>query len=206
MNKRSGSDSKQKILDGALKVFSEHGYRGASMRGIAEKAGISVGGLYLYFKGKDVLYRTLMERTIQGLSVQVESAVRGIEDPVDAITALIRTRIEYATKHRDLILVTTKEQGFSYGLDLKARFFSQQRALIETILTRGMEKGVFERGDVEETARIIMSTLRGYVFSLVIDPENLFSPQECSRVLLGGLLRRGPSDGKKDEPENLVRG
>jgi AcrR family transcriptional regulator len=53
MNRRSGEDSKQIILNTALKTFSEHGYEGASMRMIAKKARMSVGSIYLHFENKE---------------------------------------------------------------------------------------------------------------------------------------------------------
>jgi AcrR family transcriptional regulator len=55
MNRRSAIKSRKNILDAALTIFSDYGYRGASMRKIAGHAGISVGGLYLYFKSKEEL-------------------------------------------------------------------------------------------------------------------------------------------------------
>ncbi|MBI1810378.1 MAG: helix-turn-helix transcriptional regulator, partial [Nitrospirae bacterium] len=49
MNKRSGIESKKRILDAAMRVFSEYGYAKANMRMIAKASDISIGGLYLYF-------------------------------------------------------------------------------------------------------------------------------------------------------------
>ena len=47
--------TRQAILDAARSEFQEKGYENASMRTIAEKAGITVGNIYRYFKDKDDL-------------------------------------------------------------------------------------------------------------------------------------------------------
>ncbi len=54
----------QQILDCALLAFSEHGFQGARMDGIALRCGLSKGGLYAHFKSKDALFEALLTRSI----------------------------------------------------------------------------------------------------------------------------------------------
>jgi AcrR family transcriptional regulator len=197
MNIRSAIKSKENILKTALRLFSDCGYKGTSMRMIADGAGISVGGIYLYFRSKEDIYVTLMRGILDDLSRESEQKVDSILAPVDALKALITLRLDYARKHRELILTQIKEQGFTYGLELKKKFFRQQRALIERIIGRGMEAGDFASCNITEVAKVIMGTLRGYILTLVVDPEDLFAPEQCSRLLLDGLMARsdaGPLD------------
>ncbi len=74
MNKRSGAESKKRILDVAMRVFSEHGYSKASMRIIAKASGISIGGLYIYFKNKEDLYLTLVKSRLDDLAASCRRA------------------------------------------------------------------------------------------------------------------------------------
>lgn len=48
------------IADAALKEFTQKGYEGASIRGIAEKSNTSVGNLYKYFHSKEDLYENII--------------------------------------------------------------------------------------------------------------------------------------------------
>ena len=48
-------DKKELIVSAAQRVFARKGYRAASMREIAEEAGVAKGSIYLYFKSKDDL-------------------------------------------------------------------------------------------------------------------------------------------------------
>lgn len=58
-------ESKARILEAALQTFNEAGYDGASVRMIAQQAGISQGLLYNYFAGKDELLRELFEHSMR---------------------------------------------------------------------------------------------------------------------------------------------
>lgn len=53
--------SRAAILEAALQLFSEHGYRGTSIREIADAAGLSTGNLYHHFPDKETLFRTLLD-------------------------------------------------------------------------------------------------------------------------------------------------
>jgi AcrR family transcriptional regulator len=190
MNKRSGINSKKRILDAALKVFSEYDYKGASMRMIASIAQISIGGVYLYFTNKEELYLTLIKERFDDFSAQVKTSISEIEDPVKAISTFIILYLEYARSHKEFILTQGREHGFAFGIDMKREFFKEQRNLIEEIITRGIQSGVFTECNAKEATKIIMGTLRGFILSIVVDPDNLFSPEECCRLMFGGLLKR----------------
>ena len=49
-------EKRQAILDGAGRVFAEHGYEGASMAAITAEAGVSKGTVYHHFSGKAELF------------------------------------------------------------------------------------------------------------------------------------------------------
>ena len=194
MNKRSAADSREKILNAAINVFSERGYDGTSMRMIACEAGISVGGLYLYYRNKENLYSTLMEKVLEDVSGEMEEAIEKISDPVAALKALIHMRLHYARKNKELIIANTREHRFVLGDDVRMRFFDRQRRLIQKTVERGVASGDFAPCDAGEAAKVIMGVVRGFVFSFVVDTENLFSGEECSRLLLDGLRRRDAAE------------
>ncbi len=58
------------IVEGAVQVLDRHGYRGATIRRITERAGVSIGTYYQYFPNKDALLMTVMQRHFEeGLSM-----------------------------------------------------------------------------------------------------------------------------------------
>lgn len=190
MNKRSGIKSKKRILDAAMRVFSEYGYARANMRMIAKAADISIGGLYLYFKNKEDLYLTLMTSKMNDFAGMTMESVSDIADPAEAISAFMAMTLNYAKKHKELILLQGRELGFTFGREMKREFFKKQRSLIEDIIRQGIRSGIFRKVNVQETAKVIFSVIRGFVLSIVVEADALFSPAECSKLLLNGLLKK----------------
>jgi len=192
MNKRSGKESKKKILSAATRVFSEYGYKGASMRMIARSADISIGGLYLYFKNKEDLYTTLIRISLNDLAGETREALGDIDDPAEAIRTFISMRVNYAKRHRELILILGKEQGFTFGIKARKQFFKEQRKVIEEIVRKGITSGRIRKCKVEEVAKIIICALRGFILSMLVEQDALFSPEECGTLVLEGLLVKEP--------------
>ncbi|CAI2933127.1 TetR family transcriptional regulator C-terminal domain-containing protein [Aminobacter sp. P9b] len=83
------------IYDAAIVEFSLHGPKGASTQGIAERAGISKQHLHYYIDSKEALYAEVMRRAItrwgKGITLAGKHA-----DPVEAISALIRSKLDFA--------------------------------------------------------------------------------------------------------------
>ena len=53
--------SRRQVLDAALDLFSRQGYRGTTIREIADKARLSTGNVYHHFPDKEALFNTLLE-------------------------------------------------------------------------------------------------------------------------------------------------
>ncbi len=60
------TEKRSEIIRAAIELIAQHGYHGAPMAMIAERAGVGAGTIYRYFENKDVLiaelYRELEER------------------------------------------------------------------------------------------------------------------------------------------------
>jgi AcrR family transcriptional regulator len=189
MNRRSGKDSKKNILDAALKAFSEHGYSGANMRMIAGNANMSVGGLYLYFRSKEALCLTLMKERLDELSKKTETIIKGMNDPAEAIEQFIAINLEYTKKHKEIILAQNRDKGFTFGVDVKKRFFRKQRKFVETIIREGIRTGIFFECDVMDTTKVVIAMLRGFALSILLEPDGLFNVKGCCEFVLRGLLK-----------------
>jgi AcrR family transcriptional regulator len=189
MNKRSKEGSEKVIFNAALKIFSEYGYEGAGMRMIASKAGMSVGSLYLRVKNKEQLFFYMMKRHFENVLCEVEKAIGKTTNPVDALKALIRTNMELAKENKAFFLAKNRSRH-KLEMELKRDFFKTQRTFIEEIIGKGVKDGHFALCNQREAAKIVMSVIRGFIFSMVFNPDNLFSYEECSKLLMKGLLKR----------------
>jgi TetR/AcrR family transcriptional regulator, regulator of cefoperazone and chloramphenicol sensitivity len=86
-----GEDTRRRILEAALEVFSTDGYEGASTRQLAERAGVSLPAIQYHFGSKEGLYRAV----IQHISRQIEERMAPIASRVQvALAAGTPTRQE----------------------------------------------------------------------------------------------------------------
>ena len=124
-------ETKKKLLQCAMKEFSDKGYMKASLRNICKEAGVTTGALYFFFKDKEDLFGSLVGEPLKGLleiieghfsdeitaskdlsegkiSIQDVASAEGLEDD----TAIARTVIQYLFRHKEIFdLLLTKSQG-----------------------------------------------------------------------------------------------
>jgi AcrR family transcriptional regulator len=80
---------RHRIQDAARPVFFDRGFARASIEDIAKQAQLSVGAIYLYFKSKEDLYLSILERSLRALGDRLEA---GANDPRVAWEALAAWR------------------------------------------------------------------------------------------------------------------
>ncbi|MFU0503047.1 TetR family transcriptional regulator C-terminal domain-containing protein [Pseudaminobacter sp. NGMCC 1.201702] len=88
-------EKREIILEAALEVFSANGFRGSTIDQIAEAAGMSKPNVLYYFRRKEDIHETLMERLLETwLAPLREFDESG--DPISEIRSYIRRKLEMA--------------------------------------------------------------------------------------------------------------
>ncbi|HTK51065.1 MAG TPA: helix-turn-helix domain-containing protein, partial [Gemmatimonadaceae bacterium] len=88
---RRPDERPQEILDAALTVFAERGYRNTRLEDVGEAAGVTKGAIYHYFANKeDLLLRAIEQRS--------EEAFGRIEEIVRDKTAPVSTRLRLVVR------------------------------------------------------------------------------------------------------------
>jgi hypothetical protein len=131
-----------------------------------------------------------MKSWMDNFSDMTMGYIKNIHSPSEAISAFITMSISYAKKHPALILLQGREHGLAYVLELKREFFKRQRNLIGNIIRQGIQSGVFRDINVQKTARIIFSIVRGFYLSIAVEPDSPFCSDKCSELILNGLVKR----------------
>ncbi len=65
-NRMTAEDRRGQILSGAMDLFAEKGFRGATTREIARHLGISEALMFKYFPSKEALYRAIIQKRTDG--------------------------------------------------------------------------------------------------------------------------------------------
>ena len=78
--RRPRGETRQLILETALRLFRERGYAETTMRAIAKEAGVAVGNAYYYFDSKEHLIQGFYDRMQQDWRTAAESVLRDETD------------------------------------------------------------------------------------------------------------------------------
>lgn len=91
---RKADETRGRILEAALSLFEEGGYEKATMRAIAERAGVAPSNAYYYFRSKEELVQAFYARThVEHLAV-VEPALAAERTLKGRLLAVMRTKFE----------------------------------------------------------------------------------------------------------------
>ena len=92
---RIQTEKRELILEAALEVFSAHGFRGATIDMIAEAAGMSKPNLLYYFRSKEDIHETLIERLLKTWLAPLRE-LDDVGDPLTELRSYIRRKLEMA--------------------------------------------------------------------------------------------------------------
>lgn len=158
---------REKIIDSAKEEFLEKGYKGASMRSIASKSGMTVGNLYRYFKNKEdinaqIVNTTLFEidqilKDLTSDNVSMEARVFNIKANVSELSDLLdqlsyrlvdtynEHRIEFniLMLHSDLNKELTKWFSNAINSLIDQHFLLQGHAAEKNILSQAYAVSIF---------------------------------------------------------------
>lgn len=93
------ADVRNAILEAGLDAFAQHGFHGATMRSIADAAGVSQGLLHHHFGGKDGLWRVIGERVTSDFLDYMANGVDPALPLEDGVRAMLRSYLNYWRHH-----------------------------------------------------------------------------------------------------------
>lgn len=99
---------RREILEAAERIFGRNGYRATTVEAIAKEAEFAVGTLYKFFKGKEDIYSHVIEALFQRFMRECEESVLSIDDPEEAIAALIALRLMHSDEHRQFLRISSR--------------------------------------------------------------------------------------------------
>lgn len=124
------------IADAALRLFARYGYKRSSMDDIAREAGLAKATLYLHFKGKDDVFRAMLDL----LARRVEARCREV----------VATPGPFPERLAALLLAHHGQAYASFGT---GEHLVELKAVMNTIATR--ELGMFEQIFAESARRLV---------------------------------------------------
>lgn len=137
------TSSREIILQAAHSLFIEHGYHGTSMRQIAHKAGVALGGIYNHFPSKESIFENIvLERhpfsevlpamlAAQGDCVEAwardaaSRMVAAMDERLDFLNLMFIELVEFKGKHLPALVERFMPEVMGFG----QRFLKEQDRL-----------------------------------------------------------------------------
>ena len=192
------NQTRQKILDAALKLFAHRGYAGTSVQDIVDAARVTKPTLYYYFGNKSALYQALVDfahderfRLMQEASAHGGTLQGTLEE-------LLTSLFEFMRDNRDVIRVAFATAFAAPGempedvryLDKCTRNFEFVHALIK----RAQAVGELHSGFAsKELAYGFFGAMNIYVMAELVQPAKRLNRRTARRIVrlyLAGAARK----------------
>lgn len=142
--------TKNLIFESAIKIFSESGYRGATMDDIAANASLAKGTLYYHFKSKEEIFNFIVEEGLKILQNQVIEIQEMDMGPIEKLIKICKIQLTFLYGYTDFFKVVMSQlwgnESRQDELRQKIRTYISE---IEVNIKNAMENGQIEKGDVE---------------------------------------------------------
>jgi len=128
----ASGDTKERLLDAAERLFAEHGFQGASMRAVTQRAGTAVSAANYHFGSKEELVVAVIRRRVQPINdqrlarldeVEAGATVPSVEAIIDAF---FRPLFEARSKR-------VEEGHGEYFRQVAARLFADPKPLVDAL-------------------------------------------------------------------------
>ncbi len=186
----------QRILDAAVEVIAEKGYFHAPVSAIAARAGVADGTVYLYFKSKDEVLRTAIDRNFDRFYYQVAEQFKHLTDPRQQLAYIAQVHLESNSVNRAMAIVMQTEvrQSAKFIAEFSHHHLVKYIQIVREVIRRGQQQGIF-RSDVNDgvVAHCMFGAIDELLSSAVFTGRTYDAKVTAAQVLdilLSGIMVR----------------
>lgn len=192
----SSRDKKDRIIQSAVRVFSQKGYASATVADIAARAGIGKGTIYEYFASKEDLFFAVFEwfKTRTEGAARVNIAVLG-DSATKRLEAISDSLMGMWEEIADVFTLTMEFWAASSTSQMQDRFkanfrntYQEFRGIVKSLIDEGIANGEF-RPDVNTES--VAAALVGTWDALFLQAwfEHDFNPLKTAQDFLAVVIR-----------------
>jgi len=189
-------DKREAILRAATNVFARNGYFNSKVADVARVAGVADGTVYLYFKSKEEILRSIFERGVSEVVAEARAELSTLTDPREKLRRIAQLHLERLSADRDLAVVFQVELRGStkFMEEFSAAGLAEYLRLIRETFAEGQRAGLFR---VELNAKVVAKILFGALDEMatnwILSPRNYKLAPLADQVLdifLNGVTAR----------------
>lgn len=143
------AQTRKRILEAAATAFGEHGFAGARVDDIAERAGVNKATVYYHIGGKETLYAAVIGGVLDLATQSLQAALEGVEDSGERFRIIVRTLASMAVRFphfAPLILREVASGGAALPDDVLRRM-AGILGIVAEVFRYGAERGEFREVD-----------------------------------------------------------
>ena len=152
-------DTKERILDEALRQFSQKGYDGTNIRELTASLGLVKSSMYKHFNSKEDIWNALLDRMIAYYAEHFGSAenLPPVPDSLEELVAMTMHMVDF-TVHDERVVMTRKLLTIEQYRDERAsqlatkHFLTGLTYMFTHIFEGMMNKGLLRNDDAEMLA------------------------------------------------------
>ena len=171
-------DTKERILEAALEMFSQKGYAGTNIRELTASLGLVKSSMYRHFKSKEEIWNTLLDEMIAYYGARFGSPenLPPIPDSLEGLVAMTRHMTD-VTIRDEKIIMTRKLLSIEQFRDDRARdlatkhFLTGLKEMFTHIFTGMMDKGLLRKDDPEMLAFAYTAPISALIHWCDREPE-----------------------------------
>lgn len=194
MQQRS-EETKTRIMDSAIKLFSTRGFAAASVDDICDEAGISKGAFYHHFESKQALFLALLDSWLQ----TIENAIEASKDKTvpetfmqmtEAFPYIFETAGEGLPMFLEFWLQASRDKKI---WDASIAPYRRYHKYFTSLIKKGVEEGSFVEVDPELASRMIVATAMGLLLQSLLDPKGAKwekVARDSTNLLINNLLNK----------------
>ncbi len=168
------------IQNATLEVNAKEGFYGITIKKISERSGLSVGAIYTYFKGKEEILESLLDKSRELREQEYPLLFSENASVREDFEVIWNTVYQFESENFQLVMVAEAFFYSSYITDeKKANFLSGVRSVLERI-KRGIDSGGFKNQQPMVILKHILANVRSLIVAKnrdsfevwqIIDPE-----------------------------------
>jgi AcrR family transcriptional regulator len=166
----SGDQLRDEILDATTELLMETGHaKAVSIRGVAQRVGVTSPSIYLHFADKDALLDAVCARYFERLDEEMQRVAAGQTSTIEVLRAQGLAYVRFARQTPELYRIATMGEGnpgSDVDMTLASSAFVHMRTTIETLI----EEGVYPPGDSTAAALELWTAAHGVAALLIAKP------------------------------------
>ncbi|MBK6374429.1 MAG: TetR/AcrR family transcriptional regulator [Saprospiraceae bacterium] len=168
-------DKKTSILEAAIKLFSTKGYDAASVRDIAELAGVNLAMISYYFGSKEKLMESLFHEKMDASKIKIETILKDTSlTPFEKVERMLSDYVSKVVANQSFYKIMLYEQVLKQNpviLKLIKELKLNYAFLTSELIKEGQRSGDFKK---EVDVILALNTLTGTVTQAVINQDYYF--------------------------------